>query len=302
MHTECPLHKIPLSFNSPECPHCGFIFHDNSKNHHHFGLKRRPSGIYDSYENAYQNLAVDDLSESLYSKDYQLDLARETVKYFDSVSNLDVAELGVGQGFLLRHLLLRQPKTLLALDIADEYVKNAKQIYKLSQNKTTSFITSIGNVEFMPYRESFDVVVATDILEHVINLGNALSRIHRMLKQNGRLWCRVPFQEVLGQYSIYNGQKYEFAHLRFFDKISLRAQLKEAGFESLSFRYFGYQPGRLKLGIHLAISKHLRNIFRTTGVYGTNSHFFNRKMMNPLHLPTRIFHQPMEMLVEAKKM
>ena len=84
------------------------------------------------------------------------------------------------------------PKRLLALDIAEDYVRIARQFHERSGNETTSFLTSVGNVEFMPYRESFDVVVATDILEHVLNLGNALSRISRMLKPNVRVWCRLP--------------------------------------------------------------------------------------------------------------
>ena len=128
-----------------------------------------------------------------------------------------------------------------ALDIAEEYVRNASRIFSDSDNGSVKFSTSVGNVEFMPFVESFDLVVATDILEHVLNLGNALVRISRSLKNGGRFVCRVPYKEKLGQYSTYNNQRYEFAHLRFFDEKLLQLQLEEVGLKTISVRRNGFQ-------------------------------------------------------------
>ena len=301
MNLECPFHEFNLPEEGGECPECGFVVETAPGAKQHYRRVGEPKGIYDSYEDAYEELAEDDLASSIYAEEYQRDLARETYSHIGTVSGLEVAELGVGQGFLQRHFLADRPKSLLALDIAEEYVRNARQIYERSGNEATSFLTSVGNVEFMPYRESFDVVVATDILEHVLNLGNALSRISRMLKPNGRFWCRVPNEEVLGQYSIYNGQKYEFAHLRFFDESSLCAQLKEAGFGSFSCNKFGFQAHRLKLGMPSLMSRVLGKLFALSGFYGSEVHHFNRKMRNSLQWPVRILHQPLEILVGATK-
>ena len=53
---------------------------------------------------------------------------------------------------------------------------------------------------------------------------------------------RVPYKEKLGQYSVYNNQRYEFAHLRFFDEL-LQLQLEEVGlkpfFEEMVFNQVG---------------------------------------------------------------
>jgi SAM-dependent methyltransferase len=301
VNLECPFHEFSLPEEGGACPECGFVVETTLGGKHHFRRVGEPKGIYDSYEDAYEGLAEDDLASSIYAEEYQRDLARETYSCIGSVSGLEVAELGVGQGFLQRHLLEAKPKSLLALDIAENYVRNVRHIYESSGNESTSFLTSVGNVEFMPYRESFDVVVATDILEHVLNHGNALSRISRMLKTNGRFWCRVPNEEVLGQYSIYNGQKYEFAHLRFFDKSSLCAQLKEAGFGSFSCNKFGFQAHRLKLGLPSLVSRVLGKLFALSGFYGSEVHHFNRKMRNSFQWPVRILHQPLEILVGATK-
>ena len=150
----------------------------------------------------------------------------------------------------------------------------------------------------MPFRECFDWVVATDILEHVLNLGNALVRIARSLKPGGRFACRVPFKEALGQYSIYNGQKYEFAHMRFFDGPSLRRQLAEAGLKPFKTFCFGYQSYRLK---PILPGRVLGKAFDLCGLYGKEWHDFNRKSRSLPLRPLRLLHQPLELLVFSQK-
>ena len=53
-------------------------------------------------------------------------------------------------GFSAKEFLRQRPKSLLALDIA-ENVLNSK-IYEDSASPSTSFHTAVGNVEFMPFR------------------------------------------------------------------------------------------------------------------------------------------------------
>ena len=163
-------------------------------------------------------MAEDDLSSAIYAEEYQRDLALETHSKMGSVAGLEVAELKKWDVvFCKGNFSDKDPRVSFALDIAEKWIRFSisRKIYEDSASPSTSFHTAVGNVEFMPFRECFDWVVATDILEHVLNLGNALVRIARSLKPGGRFACRVPFKEALGQYSIYNGQKYEFAHMRF---------------------------------------------------------------------------------------
>lgn len=301
MNLECPFHRVELPASGGACSECGYVVEVSDAGEHRFRRAGKPEGVYDSYEDAYEELAGDDLASSVYAEEYQLDLARQTFARIGSVAGLELAELGVGQGFLQRHFLKDSPKTLLSLDVAENYVRNARKLREKSGNEVTAFGTSVGNVEFMPYRECFDLVVATDILEHVLNLGNALSRISRMLKPGGKFWCRVPYEEALGQYSVYNGQKYEFAHLRFFDKPSLRAQLTEAGLKPEGAFCFGYQSHRFRRFVPRLPTIVLGKLLASVGIYGTAWHHFNRKSDNPLLWPLRLLHQPLELLVVARK-
>jgi SAM-dependent methyltransferase len=98
-------------------------------------------------------------------------------------------------------------------------------------------------IEDMPYRtEVFDVVVCTDVLEHVLDLGACCSNILSVLKKDGFLITRVPFKEDLSAYSD-PGYPYKYAHLRSFDERSLRL-LFEGAFrcEFVKMVLTGYAP------------------------------------------------------------
>lgn len=300
LNIECPFDSRFLNMGE-SCPKCGYQIESTSENNITFKRSSDSEGIYESYENAYDDLAEDDLCNPIYAEEYQSDLALETHRAVGSVDELDVAELGVGQGFLQKAFILEKPKSLLALDIAEDYIKNAKKIFQNSENSSTDFHTAVGNVEFMPFKECFDLIVATDILEHVLNLGNALIRISRSLKKGGKFACRVPYKESLGQYSIYNKQKYEFAHLRFFDESMLIAQLKEVGLEPVKVYRNGFQPGRFRKIVPSFMARNTARLFSLVGLYGKNWHDFNRNSRSyPLRM-LRILHQPLELLVISEK-
>jgi SAM-dependent methyltransferase len=297
---ECPFHSRFLTLGEC-CSKCGYETKSTSGNNVTFRRSGANEGIYKSYENAYEDLAEDDLCNPIYAEEYQSDLAFETHREIGSVNGLDIAELGVGQGFLQKAFLSESPKSLLALDIAEDYTDNAKKIFQNSGNSSTSFHTSVGNVEFMPFHESFDLVVATDILEHVLNLGNALVRISRSLKTGGKFACRVPYKESLGQYSVYNKQKYEFAHLRFFDELMLKTQLEEVGLKPIKVYRNGYQPGRLRKVVPSFLVRNMSKVFSVCGFYGKNWYDFNRNSrIFPLRM-LRFLHQPLELLVISQK-
>jgi SAM-dependent methyltransferase len=73
----------------------------------------------------------------------------------------------------------------------------------------------------MPYNEKvFDIVVCTDVLEHVLDLNLACANILSVLKETGILLVRVPYREDLSQY-VAPTSPYKYVHLRNFDEGSL---------------------------------------------------------------------------------
>jgi len=97
------------------------------------------------------------------------------------------------------------------MDISPDYLEHA-------QRKGVD--VCLARVEDMPYREGFfDIVVCTDVLEHVFDLDLACRQILRVLRDGGVLVVRVPYREDLSSYRALD--TYEFVHLRNFDEDEL---------------------------------------------------------------------------------
>lgn len=121
-----------------------------------------------------------------------------------------VLDVGVGLGRLLGPLAQYER---CGIDISFDYLKRARE---------TGIEVAFSRIEDMPYAdESFDLVMVTDVLEHVFDLHHCTREILRVLKPGGALVIRVPYKEDLEVY-LSEDLPYEFIHLRAFDEASLR--------------------------------------------------------------------------------
>jgi len=119
-----------------------------------------------------------------------------------------ILDVGVGLGGLLAHFPDRRR---FGMDISFGYLENA-------QGKGIEVCFSLA--EEMPYRENaFDLVVCTDLLEHVVDLNLCVKKMLFVTKPNGILVVRVPYRENL---ACYLTTPYKLVHVRNFDEYSLR--------------------------------------------------------------------------------
>ncbi len=82
--------------------------------------------------------------------------------------------------------------------------------------------TCCSMVEDIPYKKDFfDIVVCTDVLEHVLDLNLACSKILSVMKPGAYLILRVPYRENLSSY-FSPACPYEYVHIRNFDEFSLK--------------------------------------------------------------------------------
>ena len=133
------------------------------------------------------------------------DLVLKYAKHGDRV--LDV---GVGMGRVLAPL---KEFNRYGIDISFDY---------LNRSRDVGIEVAFSKIEDMPYQDaSFDVVLTTDVLEHVLDLNLCTKEILRVLKPGGILIVRVPYKEDLSAY-LADNLPYEYIHLRTFDEASLR--------------------------------------------------------------------------------
>ena len=120
-----------------------------------------------------------------------------------------VLDVGVGLGRLFEGF---PEQVRYGMDISLPYLRVAKD---------KGIEVCLSRIEDMPYRaEAFDVVVCTDVLEHVLDLNLCVSRVLGPLKRGGFLIVRVPYREHLAPY-LHPDYPYRYAHLRNFDEFSL---------------------------------------------------------------------------------
>jgi SAM-dependent methyltransferase len=104
-----------------------------------------------------------------------------------------VADLGCGPGAMLCSVLDRRPAwTGEGLDISQVAVDYAKRLaaHKKLQGRARF---STGDLSNLPYANgSFDLVVASEVLEHVPEIRKALGEIRRVVRPGGKIVITVP--------------------------------------------------------------------------------------------------------------
>ncbi len=152
--------------------------------------------------------------------------------------NKKILDIGCGPGVVLKPFT--KFNTVIGLDISKEYAKLAEQ-------KGYSKVIVQNAEEGLPFEsKSFDIVVCTDLIEHLFDTEFVGREIHRVLKDDGfavlnvpnqnHLWGRIRF--LLG-YGINQhkakSKDWNYFHIRFFTWKSWNNYLKVCGFKVKEF-------------------------------------------------------------------
>jgi SAM-dependent methyltransferase len=235
-----------------------------------------------SYTENYDRIARDDLDAKVMDERYIENLATNFCQAIDLAPGAKVCDVGSGKGYLVRKLLARGAGAVTAVDISLPYL-----VRMVGQPGVSPVM---ANAEVLPFAAHFDVVVATDVLEHVLNVGSFLYSVNRALRAGARLYIRVPYRENLLFYSPHLGCPYRFVHLRTYDRPLLRQALEEAGFVVERLWHDGYMPGmgrsvwlrgRLRQRLYRWFEARLRSNGRNPGDATLRPHGLRRIFLRP---------------------
>lgn len=179
----------------------------------------------DDYFDFYRRLAVADIESDIVPVYYKNSQRDKLIKRCGDTDGKTVLEIGIGKDPLISYL--HGCSCRVAADIAPEYLG------RLSPD----IIAWQGNAENLPYQGVFDLVVCSDVLEHVLNPDALLQSIRKSLKLYGKAIIKTPYKENLSQYI---GNKWEGCHLRTFDHDSLEAILIKNGLMPTKFYFSGF--------------------------------------------------------------
>lgn len=192
----------------------------------------------------YQEIAQGDIAVPIQNQGRLDDIAGNDLAAMGDVTGLRVLEIGPGQGHLARRLIRHNADVHVA-DLVGTYVDRLP----LDANKKRIFDIQDGRQLPKEWTNRFDLIVLTDVLEHLTHPVDALLSCKKLLNRGGKLYIRVPTHESLVGYSQALGCPFPLVHLRTFDKTTLRREVLAAGFVcSRGPRYSRNaerQPGRL---------------------------------------------------------
>jgi SAM-dependent methyltransferase len=144
-----------------------------------------------------------------------------------------IMDLGCASGRLGEKLLeLRKASELIGVELFEPAAKEAMKYYK---------VVHVGDIEEINinYSRHFDVVICSDILEHLKEPSSVLKKMHGWLKDDGKLVCCIPnvrYWRVLRDLIIQGNWEYtsegilDKTHLRFFTLRSFKKMLIDNSF------------------------------------------------------------------------
>lgn len=176
-------------------------------------IPRKKDKIFDRYRECIEKLAKDDIREP-FEKNKEEERYIPLLKFIGDTANKIILEVGSAQGIFLKKLKGRK----IALDLSLNFLNVAQK---------EGLFAVAGDAAYLPFLDSsIDIVICSDVLEHVLFPEKVVSQIYRVLKSDGKLFLVVPWKENLNQYKIYEGV-YEFTHLRTFDRYSIKNLLQD---------------------------------------------------------------------------
>jgi SAM-dependent methyltransferase len=236
----CPDCRGALSGTEEACGVCGWSPQQWQSVPVFLSNRDLSNPLFADYRSNYDQIAEADLAESIQPEAF-LDVQAERLDgHIGDVRGQRVCDVGVGKGILFERLRRAEPARLVGVDIAVEYLERvAREGAELM----------VANAENLPFRDEFDVVVAADVMEHVIHLADFLVSVREALVRGGRFVVRVPYREDITKHSRIDGCEYDLVHLRTFAKDNLTDVLRRAGFRVGRIHYDGFEAARARSGI-----------------------------------------------------
>ena len=148
-------------------------------------------------------------------------------------------DVGCGEGRHIFGIMQNYPEMkCIGLDMDDDSLLKAEEGYEFFEsisNAGAEFLK--GSAYSLPFQNnSLDLIVCSEVLEHLHQYNDAVKEIHRVLKPGGKFYASVPasWPEKICWALSKDYQNQPGGHLRIFNQSKLVSEISEVGFTFLS--------------------------------------------------------------------
>lgn len=120
------------------------------------------------------------------------------IEKINNPSGLKILDVGCGGG-LLTEEFAKCGANVTGIDISNNSINIA---HNHARQNNLSIEYKVGRAEQLPVKDKYDVVISTDCLEHVENLGKSISEISRVLKPSGIFLYDTINRTILSKISV----------------------------------------------------------------------------------------------------
>lgn len=156
------------------------------------------------------------------------DMILQLLRYLQIPSEAKIADVGCSGGILIETLQQAGYQDIWGIDMSEQAIEHCQ-----AQGIMTTLVGRAEKTNFLD--EQFNVVIASDILEHIEDEEAALIEWRRILKFGGKLIIFVPAFNFL-----WSGHDEKNFHFRRYTKSSLLSALQKAGFLNLKTSYWNF--------------------------------------------------------------
>lgn len=168
---------------------------------------------------------------------------REYIASYITAGNGRILDTGCGKAWV-SELFCPKGYTVVSMDISVENTSRALKKFPFPNHAAV-----VGDAYALPFKEnSFDYIIASEVIEHVVNPGIFIQKLFRVLKPGGILLITTPYKEKLAwSLCIHCNRPTPFnAHLHSFDEHKLQSLYSGKDLKKFEYRTFGN-----KILIHL---------------------------------------------------
>lgn len=157
-----------------------------------------------------------------------------------------VLDAGCGNGALAAEYL-RRGCTVVGVDLSTSGIEQARCSYPDARFERMGVEQDILN---RLGEAPFDLVVGTEVIEHLYDPRTYVRGCSAALKSSGRLVLTTPYHgylknlaiSIMGRWDSHADPLWDGGHIKLWSKATLRRLLREAGFMNLRFRGAGRMP------------------------------------------------------------